>query len=187
MDKVNRVVTLGDVSITKQNFPTLPNNGSGYTAGLSKDLPWNKTIALDLLQDDLAITNAAAQQKTYELQNNPPIIYYSMKPSVLALIDGQPVLQASADNLQKVVNTRALILFDPKKKTYYLALMDGWLKAQSVEGPWSLARREPTKDLNLPSDFANIPPYRSAFGRTARVVYFEFTLISGVGADVRFG
>jgi len=27
VDKVNRVVTLLDVSITRQNFPTLPDNG----------------------------------------------------------------------------------------------------------------------------------------------------------------
>ena len=44
-----------------------------------------------------------------------------MTPAVLALIDGTPVLRPSADNLQKVINTRALILFDPSKKMYYMA------------------------------------------------------------------
>jgi hypothetical protein len=147
VDKVNRVVTLEDPKITKQNFPTLPNNGSSYASALLKDLP-NKTIPLDMLEADLAATNAAAQQKTYELQNNPPIIYYSMTPAVLALIDGQPTLAPTADNLQKVVNTRALIIFDPKKKKYYLALMDGWMEADAVQGPWSIAKRQPTKDLD---------------------------------------
>src|SRR5215831_13754594 len=31
VDKVNRMVTLEGPSITKQNFPTLPNNGYTYT------------------------------------------------------------------------------------------------------------------------------------------------------------
>jgi hypothetical protein len=33
----------------------------------------NKTVPLDLLEADLAVTKAAVRQKTYELQNNPPI------------------------------------------------------------------------------------------------------------------
>ena len=67
---------------------------------------------------------------------------------MLALIDGQPVLQGSADNLQKVVNSRSLIICDPKKRTYYLALMDGWMESPTVEGPWTPARHAPTRDLD---------------------------------------
>ena len=55
------------------------------------------------------------------------------------------MLRPSADNLQKVINTRALILFDPSKNMYYLALMDGWVEAPTVEGPWNPAKHEPTK------------------------------------------
>ena len=148
VDKVNRVVTLADVSITKQNFPTVPNNGYVYANALVRDLPWNKTVPLDLLEADLVVTNAAAQQKTYELQNDPPIIYYSMTPAVLALIDGQPALAPTADNMQKVINSRALIVYDPRKSMYYLALMDGWMEAPAVQGPWSPAEHAATKDLN---------------------------------------
>jgi hypothetical protein len=147
VDKVNRMVTLLDLKITKQKFPTLPDNGNAYTSALLKDLPWNKTVALDLLEADLAVTDAAAKQRTFELQNNPPIIYFSTKPAVLALIDGKPVLQPTADNFQKVVNTRSLIVYDPKKYSYYLALMDGWMESPTVEGPWTISHRAPTKDL----------------------------------------
>lgn len=132
VDKVNRMVTLLDVKITKQNFPTLSNNGAGYTTALLNDLPPSKTVALDLLEADLAVTNAAAQQKTYELQNDPPKIIYSMSPAVLVLLDGQPVLQPSADKFQKVVNTRALLIYDPKKYSYYLGSWTaGWSRRPS--------------------------------------------------------
>ena len=148
VDKVNRMVTLLDVKITKQNFPTLSNNGAGYTTALLNDLPPSKTVALDLLEADLAVTNAAAQQKTYELQNDPPKIIYSMSPAVLVLLDGQPVLQPSADKFQKVVNTRALLIYDPKRYSYYLALMDGWMESPTVQGPWTIAHHPPEKDLD---------------------------------------
>jgi len=148
VDKVNRVVTLLDFNLTKQSFPTIANNGYAYTNAFVQNMSWNQMIPLDLLEAELAVTNDAAQQKTYQLQNNPPVIIFSITPAVLALIDGSPVLRPSADNMQKVINTRALILFDPGKKMYYLALMDGWMEARSIEGPWSPAKHEPTKDLN---------------------------------------
>ncbi len=148
VDKVNRLVTLEDVSITKQNFPTLANNGSAYANAFVQDLPPSKTVPLDLLETSLAVSNAVASQKQYQLDNTPPRIIFSITPAVLALIDGAPVLRPSADNLQKVINTRALILFDPGKSMYYLALMDGWVEAPTVEGPWNNAKHEPTKALN---------------------------------------
>jgi len=147
VDKVNRVVTLTNFDITKQSFPTLPNNGAAYASALTGELPWNQTLPLDLLQSDLAIAANADAQKTYQLQNNPPRIIYSTTPAVLALIDGKPVLGPEQDHLQKVINTRALIVYDPSKYTYYLALMDGWMGSPTIEGPYTVARRDPSKDL----------------------------------------
>ncbi len=148
VDKVNRMVTLTDLALTKQSFPTIANNGSAYAGAFSKDASWNRTVPLDMLEADVAVTSTVAQQKSYPLQNTPPVIFFSITPAVLALIDGYPVLRPSADKMQKVINTRALILFDPGKSTYYLALMDGWMEAPTVEGPWSPAKHEPTKNLD---------------------------------------
>ena len=118
------------------------------TPAPSSRLPALKTVPLDLLEAELAVTDAADQQKKYPLQNNPPQIIFSITPAVLALVDGAPVLRPSADKLQKVINTRAMILFDPSKSKYYLALMDGWMEADRVDGMYSPAKREPTKDLD---------------------------------------
>ena len=74
VDKVNRMVTLEDFTLNKQNFPTIANNGSAYANTFIMNLPWSKTIPLDLLETSLAVTNATAAQKTYQLDNNPPKI-----------------------------------------------------------------------------------------------------------------
>ena len=104
-------------------------------------------MPLDLLESDLAITADAGAQKKYAVQNNPPRIIYSTTPAVLALIDGKPVLGPEQDHLQKVINTRALIVYDTSKYTYYLALMDGWMEAPTIEGPYTVAKHDPTKEL----------------------------------------
>jgi len=148
VDKVNRMVTLEDFVLTKQSFPTIANNGSAYANAFIMNLPWSRTIPLDLLESSLAVTNAAGSQKKYPLQNDPPRIIYSITPAVLALIDGAPVLRPAPDNLQKVINTRALIFFDSSKNMYYLALMDGWVEAPTIEGPWNPAKHAPTKSLD---------------------------------------
>ena len=51
------------------------------------------------------------------------------------------------DHLQTVVNTRSLIVYDASKYTYYLALMDGWMDAPTIEGPYTVAQHAPTKGL----------------------------------------
>ncbi len=154
VDKVNRVVTLTNFNITKQNFPTLPNNGKSYASAFTGELPWNQTIPLDLLESDLAINGDASALKKYAVQNDPPKIIYSASPAVLALIDGKPVLGPEQDHLQKVVNTRALIVYDTSKYSYYVALMDGWMEAPTIEGPYTVARHAPTKDLKKIEDAA---------------------------------
>ncbi len=149
VDKVNRVVTLEDFQLTKKNFPSLSGNGAAYSGAFQKDMTWTQSMPLDQLQSSLATTSIAEQQQKVEVQNNPPAIIFNTAPTVLALIDGSPVLGASeSDGLQKIINTRALIIFDARKKMYYLALMDGWVESKSLQGGWSQAKRDPVKDLD---------------------------------------
>jgi hypothetical protein len=148
VDKVNRIVTLSNLNLSKQNFPTLPNNGSQFTGIFKNYIQGNHSIPLDQLESDLSTTDAVSKQKTYTLQNAPPVIIFSTTPAVLALIVGDPVLRPAGDSLQKVLNSRTLILFSQSKNMFYLALMDGWVQSSSIQGPWGKADHEPSRDLN---------------------------------------
>jgi hypothetical protein len=148
VDKVNRVVTLDDFQLTKQNFPSLPNNGAAYTGAFKNGGTWWQSMPLDQLESSLAVTPVAEKQQKVTVNNNPPTIFFTTGPAVLALIDGQPVMGAAENHLQKILNTRALIVFDADKSVYYLALMDGWVECKSLQGDWLLAKREPKKDLD---------------------------------------
>ncbi len=147
VDKVNRLVTLDDFKLTRRNFPSLPNNGSQYEQAFETNLLSIRTIPLDMLETSLSMAAAFDVQKTFQLNNQAPNIIFSSTPAVLALIDGQPALRPAGGNLQKVINTHALIIFDLSKQLFYLALMDGWMEAPGIEGPWSPAKHAPTYSL----------------------------------------
>ena len=79
------------------------------------------------------------------MNNDPPKVIFTTKPSLLVLIDGPPRYRdVGGTDLQLMLNTRATILLDTKKKEYYLNVMDGWLQAPDlVAGPWSYASKIP--------------------------------------------
>jgi hypothetical protein len=95
---------------------------SGKCVNRERRLPSEQE--LDQLPSSLAVTSVAEKQKRVEVKNNPPTIFFTTAPAVLALIDGQPVMQDAGNGLQKIINTRTLILFDSGKGMYYLALME---------------------------------------------------------------
>ncbi len=143
VDKVNRLVTLDQVQLTKVNFPIVSNKSEELTKALEPKLATaTKTVSLDRL---LAATEAEGEPvKGVEIKNDPPAIIFSPKEAVLVLIDGPAQLREIQDTkLQRVINTRAILLFEGDKKTYYLRVQDWWLQAPTLEGPWKYATKLP--------------------------------------------
>ena len=143
MDKINRLVTLDQVQVTKVKFPVASDKEPVLMALLEKKVPGaTKTISLDRLQADLVA--AEEPVKTVEVKNDPPKIIIATKPSLLVLIDGMPQLrEIQGTKLQRVINTRAIVLFESDKKNYYLRVQDWWLQAKDLEGPWEYAKKLP--------------------------------------------
>src|SRR5437868_14560300 len=137
VDKVNRLVTLEQAQLTKVRFPVAQEKESQLTELLNKKLAGaTKTISLDRLE--AALVAAGEPLKTVDVKNDPPEVIIASNPSLLVLIDGTPQLrEVPGTKLQRVINTRAILLFDNEKKTYYLRVKDWWLEAPKVEGPWT--------------------------------------------------
>ena len=146
VDKVNREVTLDNFQIIKARFPTAESKEAEYQKILQQKVPSeSKTIALDRLLAELAAAETVEEViRGVPVKNDPPTVIVTTKPAMLVLIDGpQHFADVSDTKLQRVINTPALILFDPEKHKYYLSLMDGWMEAAQVEGPWSYAKKIP--------------------------------------------
>jgi hypothetical protein len=141
VDKVNRLVTLEQAELTRVKFPVAPEQEAKLTALLQKSLPGStRTISLDRLET--ALVAAGEVVKKIEVKNDPPQVIITSKPSLLVLVDGIPQLRPVPETkLQRVINTRAILLFDNEESTYYLRVKDWWLEAPNLKGPWTSARR----------------------------------------------
>jgi hypothetical protein len=146
VDKVNRQVTLDNFQISKLEFPTLKEKEAEYQAFLQAKLPGkSRVIALDRLQTALAASDSArAGIKGFPVNNDPPQVIFITKPAILVLVDGPPKFRdVGGTELQLVLNTHSTIILDTKKVQYYLNVLDGWMQASDVEGPWSFAAKIP--------------------------------------------
>src|SRR4029453_13889000 len=102
-----------------------------------------RSISLDRLEASLAILKARQKASGQPLQNNPPTVLFSTSPAMLVLVDGPPAYRAvEKTQLERVFNTRALILRDRSGK-HYLHLFDGYVEAPALEGPWTVAIKVP--------------------------------------------
>ena len=147
VDKVNRQVTLDNFQTTKVKFPAMESRETEFQTFLEARLPGkSRVIALDRLQAELALVESEKKPeiKGLPVKNDPPRIIFTTKPSLLVLVDGPPQLRdVGGTKLQRVLNTQATILLDPQKPKYYLQIMDGWLEAPELTGPWSYAKKIP--------------------------------------------
>lgn len=144
VDKSARIVTLNDIAVTKANFPSAPELQGEYLALIRKHASTvSKTVALDHLEASYAMSEAVKKARTVPVKNDPPRIIYSATPSLLALVDGAPVLRPMPGlDVERVINTRALIL--NVGAVFYLNASEHWYQAVDVEGPWTLAPNPPT-------------------------------------------
>jgi hypothetical protein len=152
VDKVNRLVTMDQAKVTKVKFPAAPEREPELTALLEKRLPGaTKTISLDRLEAALEADNEVV--KGVEVKNDQPQVIITSKPSLQVLIDGKPQMRdVPGTKLQRVINTRSVILFENDKKLYYLRVQDWWLQAKELQGPWEYAKKLPD-DMKKAEEF----------------------------------
>jgi hypothetical protein len=66
-----------------------------------------------------------------------PQIFFAESPALLILIDGDPIYRpVEGTDLERIANTRALIVRDPVG-IHYLKVLDGWMESYTLTGDWS--------------------------------------------------
>ena len=166
IDKENELVQLDDIELPKANFPTAGDKADEYLEVLRRNAEAGRTIPLEVIEANLAVTQAEAKGNAVPLKNDPPRIYYRTSPALLVLIDGEPVLRpVEGSSLRRVINTKSLIVED--SGSFFMPLGGRWLGAPAATGPWSLASSVPpaaqalrdslAKDENSPVDLLEEP------------------------------
>ena len=154
-DRAEGLVYLNDVTIVSADFPAIPQGDNSYKAWFQWLVPpGQKTVPLAQLQADLAVAGAKATRPVV-VSNEPPEIIFSERAAVLIAVDGAPVWHlVPGTKLERIVNTRALAVRDPANGWIYVHLLNGWITAQTLAGPWQIAPSFPPQATQVASDLA---------------------------------
>jgi len=146
VDRAQREVFFENIQIPQAFFPSASAQARTYLATFRSLIPKAvKSISLDRMEAGLAILEARQKASGQPLRNDPPVILFSTKPTLLIAVEGQPVYRPVAKTeLERVFNTRALILRDKSGK-HFLHLFDGYLEAPGLNGPWTVAAKTPAE------------------------------------------
>ena len=144
VDKNTRTVSLAEAEISSADFPSAPQQTPAYRALLQAQFPKELSgLPLDRFEASLALPAKATAAPAQPLDNTPPKILVSTGPAVLVSIDGPPAYRpVPGTDLQRVINTRVL-LFKNSQGEEYLHLLDGFMKAPALDGPWTVAQQVP--------------------------------------------
>ena len=143
-------VTITDPRITGTHWP---DQDQATSAKLDSLLRSTVTLHNNVIPLASVLASMQAQKalpKSANLNTAPPTIFYSEKPAILVVFDGDPVLapiQGTA--LKYAVNTNWNVIFNTADSRYYLLNGDRWISATGAQGPWAPA--------TAPSSFAFIP------------------------------
>ncbi|GKX54299.1 hypothetical protein SOASR030_04110 [Leminorella grimontii] len=143
-DTLARTARLSDITLDKVNFPTAAEDSARYLEIMKSALPREAlTVNLDQLEASLAISQAENKQAGAAVNNEPPHVQFSFTPALLVLVDGDPVLKATAsEGVSRVINTRSLLLV--KDGRWYLRFANVWMNAPALNGPWQSISQVPS-------------------------------------------
>lgn len=104
---------------------------------------WNIVIPLNDINTALQL-NRQETSLSSKLNNNPPKILYTNKPSILVVIDGAPRLQNNNKwDVQTVINTPFIILKNDNR--FFLYGGKHWYTAPAATGPYTITTSIPGK------------------------------------------
>lgn len=139
-DAGNGKVTLSNYSVTRQNFPSLTDNGQAIIQTISANAGALPVVNQRKLKDDVALASKnTGNGQGVAVKNDPPAIIHSSDPALLVNIDGQPKLTpVQGSSYQRIMNTNYLILTDGSN--YYTPIGDQWAVSSDLANTnWSVA------------------------------------------------
>lgn len=150
-DKDERTVELLDMTVSAAKFPdSNEDDVEKLIAFLEKEIPkFDLIISLDRLLASLEMEEGGSSTAP-GFDNSPPEIIYTTKPSVLIIIDGDPILvDTDTKGYQSVVNTPFFIAKDTKKDTYYIKGGDNWYSSTNPKAGWTNIKNPPKEVKKL--------------------------------------
>lgn len=134
-----RSISIQSLQVTDLRFPSDMDDAKieGIKSTLQSEVP---KMDIRLAENDVQNALNANQEQSKlasTINTNPPKVFYTTKPSMLVLIDGEPKLQMNNDwGVQAVVNTPFTIIKNNDGR-YYLYGGKRWFTAPEATGPYA--------------------------------------------------
>ena len=175
VDKEKQLVYFDSIEVTNASFPGSEDKVEPYLKLLRENAVQPYPIALARIEANLAV-NQSGRKQSVPVKSDPPRIIWSTVPAILILIDGDPALRpVEGSGLQRVINTRALILRDDASGRFFFPIAGTWIEARAINGPWSRS--------------ASVPPaaeqIRASIAKEQEDAQVEVDLLDDPGDDVK--
>lgn len=155
-DQQARMVVLSDPQILEVRFPNLPEAEAVELERIVRlVLPKERRVVMSLDRVLAYLDKAPAEQRAVEVSLDPPKIYYSNKPAIMVMFQGQPQLKpvTTDSKLMFAVNTNWDVFFDTATSRYYLLNGESWITSDDpLKGAWAPAKELPQQLYQLPKD-----------------------------------
>jgi hypothetical protein len=157
-----RTVVLDSTKVTEMKFPGATPGQETWLRGVieAEVHNWGRYISYDVLVAQLALVEQE-QSASGRLNNQPPDIVYATRPTVLIVIDGDPILKdVEGTSIKSVVNTPYFIVQDKSAMIWYLKGRESWYTGGDVLGPWSAMKssKPPQAVVELAAKTVSTPP-----------------------------
>ncbi|MGB8885148.1 MAG: hypothetical protein WCC87_00400 [Candidatus Korobacteraceae bacterium] len=178
----DHTVFLSDPQVTSVSFPSLDPATTAQMDELMKTFlnpSATMTISLDRLV--ASVKKGQPPPPAASVNNDPPKIFISMRPAILLLVNGAPVMAPIANsNLQFIVNANWPVFVEQGSSNYYLFDGKGWVMCSSLGGTWTPTNQLPKQMAKVPenANFTDLKAFIPAPAGSAAsfpVVYYSAT------------
>ncbi|MNJ96852.1 hypothetical protein D3C87_145860 [compost metagenome] len=147
VSKDQNLVTLSNVKVTEIKIPTKESLEPDVKKDLEKALGKTSVeIPYQTLIKNLEMNDSDLKKTSVAIQNTPPKFIFASKPSLLIMVDGAPkwVPSDGAKEVERIINTSALILHE-KDKPYYLWALGKWFTSNQELGQYTPGKSPSSK------------------------------------------
>jgi hypothetical protein len=175
-DLEDRTVVIHDIRVMSALFPSLDEETQEKMRAMSENLLPKQAVPISLDRMLAAAEDQTPSGKPSALKSVAPKIFVSTEPSILLLVDGEPIkAPIPQSSVEIIVNANWDLFFDTVGRRFYLSQPPLWLQASALDGPWTLATALPPDMAKLPEEWAevkkSIPPSVPPDARAPKVFY----------------
>lgn len=138
VDTDQKLVLFRNIRAQDMRFPSAKGGQSKeFADAAARLMPGDAVVvALDRVLAFLRASELPRQET--KIQSHPPPIFVKTQPTVLVIIDGEPVLlDIEKSGFQRVINTNWGLYRDTRSNKFYLSHENAWLWASGLESPFA--------------------------------------------------